>query len=72
MEKLKTKINGIEYEGHFKIIPVDKEKFTFSVSFRDLNHKDMSLFKYRRESQAKIHAEFVLKNLVEQHLEKQK
>lgn len=68
MEKLVAEINGIQYQGSYELVKVDKTTFSFNVHYKNLPHEDKSLFKFGREEQALIHINGELNNLVKQHL----
>jgi len=68
MEFLKVEHEGKEYTGTFKIENCGKNKCCFIVEFKDYFHKDSSLFDCNKESQMKLHANFVLKDLIKKYL----
>ena len=69
VEDLKVVVGGAEYQGSLTIRRVDRTKSAFDVSFRDLYHKDPSLFHHASVEQMRLHARFVLERLVQNGLE---
>lgn len=69
VEPLSTEVDGREYSGTFRIRKVGAEKVQFQVEYLDHYHEDRSLFKPTAVSQMRIHAKFVLRDLVRKSLE---
>lgn len=71
MESITVNHEGKEYTGQFEIEKVDKTMLSFNVSFKDYYHKDTSLFKFGSENQMRIHAKYVLLDLIKKYLNKE-
>ena len=64
VESISTEVAGRQYTGTFRIKKVGGKKVKFELEYLDQFHDDNSLFWPNAVRQMRIHAEFVLRELV--------
>ena len=64
VEDLVVEVDSKEHRGVFRIKRVDRTKSAFEVDYRGHYHRDTSLFSHSAEDQMRLHARFVLEDMV--------